>query len=192
MSKPKSKHPPLQILKQKLESNGFSASYLPAGSEADVAFDSLLIALDEESEETPLDAEAQYILQAFFVEDMMKAEAPDLPAEETPDFSMLQMMVELPVNWQELSTERQLEGLQLLNICSQKIPFGHFSQEGESLVYTYSFLADSQRIDGDLFLSALDMLSFFINRMPPVLSAFAAENLSLSQAIDRLDHEILD
>ena len=181
------KHPALQILQQKLEEQGFEASYIPAHSEEDLAFDSLLIVLDE----LPSEEEMRYGLQAFFVEDMMRAEDPELPDEENPDFATLQFLLELPVDWSELKGERLTEAYRLLSACSQKMPIGYFSLEGGELFYTYSLLAEDQRIPSKVLISAVDMMGFFVNRMTPVFEAFTAENLSLDVALERLDQRIL-
>ncbi len=186
------KHPPLQILQQKLEASDFSSNFLPANSEEDLFFDTLLISLDEADEDQDENDVAKYILQAFFVEDMMQAENPDLPSEEVPNFAMLQMMTELPFSWEQVAEERLAEGLQLLNICSQKMPFGHFSLDQDTLVYNYAFLSETQRVNSDILLSVLDMIGFFINRMAPVLEAFQADSLSLETAIEALDQQVLE
>lgn len=191
--KKNAKHPPLQILQQKLEASDFSSNYLPANSEEELYFDTLLISLDEAEDDQQDENEvAKYILQAFFVEDMMKAENPDLPSDEIPNFAMLQMMTELPFSWEKVAEERLADGLQLLNICSQKMPFGHFSLDQDTLVYNYAFLSETQRVNSDILLSVLDMIGFFINRMAPVLEGFQADNLSLEAAVDALDQQVLE
>lgn len=188
MAKGKSaKHPALQILQQKLEEQGFDASYIPAHSEEELAFDSLLVVLDDK----PSEDEMLYGLQAFFVEDMMRAEDPDLPEEENPDFATLQFLLELPVDWSDLAGERLTEAYRLLSACSQKMPLGYFSLEGGELFYTYSLLAEDQRIPSKVLISAVDMMSFFINRMTPVFEAFVDDQLSLEAALAQLDQRIL-
>lgn len=181
------KHPALQILQQKLEEQDFDANYIPAHAEEDLAFDSLLIVLDEE----PSEEDMRYGLQAFFVEDMMRAEDPHLPDEENPDFATLQFLLELPVDWSELQGERLIEAYRLLSACSQKMPIGYFSLESGELFYTYSLLSEEQRIPSKVLISAVDMISFFINRMTPVFEAFSDQNLSLESALAELDRRIL-
>lgn len=198
MSKKTNKqHPPLDILRQKLEDQGFQASYIAGGAEEDLGFDSLLIILDDEEnqEQEETDAESQeiaYALQAFFVEDMMRAEDPEMPDDETPDFATLQFMMELPVDWSELSPERQLEGYRLLSACSQKMPLGYFSCDEGELFYTCSILAEDQRVPSKVLVSAVDMMSFFLVRMSPVFASFADDKLSLEQALEMLDQRILE
>ncbi len=122
------KHPALHIVQQKLEDLGFDATFIPANADDELGFDSLLIILDDEPSEDDL----KYGLQAFFVEDMMAAESPDLPEDEQPDFSTLQFLLELPIDWSEFQGERLLEAYRLLAACSQKMPLGYFSlEEGE-------------------------------------------------------------
>lgn len=181
------RHPALQILQQKLEDQGFEASYIAANEDEEIGFDSLLVVLDDEPDEE----EMQFGLQAFFVEDMMRAEDPDLPDDENPDFSTLQFLLELPVDWSSLQGERLTEAYRLLATCSQKMPIGYFSLEGGELFYTYSLLAEDQRISSKVLISAVDMMSFFINRMTPVFEAFTADNLSLDAALAQLDQRIL-
>lgn len=188
-------HPPLDILRQKLEDQGFQASYIAGGAEEDLGFDSLLIILDDEdspAEENEEGQEIAYALQAFFVEDMMRAEDPEMPDDETPDFATLQFMMELPVDWSELSPERQLEGYRLLSACSQKMPLGYFSCDEGELFYTCSILAEDQRVPSKVLVSAVDMMSFFLVRMSPVFESFADDKLSLEQALDMLDQRILE
>ncbi len=182
-----SKHPALQILQQKLEDQDFDATFIPAHSEEELGFDSLLIILDEE----PGEDDMRYGLQAFFVEDMMRAEDPDLPDDENPDFSTLQFLLELPVDWSELSGERLTEAYRLLGACSQKIPIGYFSLEAGEVFYTTSILSEDQRVPTKVLISAVDMMSFFINRMTPVFEEFSAKNLSLDAALELLDQRIL-
>lgn len=181
------KHPSLQIMQQKLEDQGFEASYIPAHSEDELGFDSLLIVLDDE----PSEDEMRFGLQAFFVEDMMHAEDPELPEDEQPDFSTLQFLLELPVDWSGLEGERLTEGYRLLSACSQKMPLGYFSLEAGELFYTYSLLAEDQRISSKILSSAVDMMSFFINRMTPVFEDFVDDNLSLEAALEQLDERIM-
>jgi hypothetical protein len=188
MAKSKSaKHPALQILQQKLEDQDFDATYIPANAEEELAFDSLLIILDEE----PGEEDMRYGLQAFFVEDMMRAEDPDLPDEENPDFATLQFLLELPVDWSSFEGERLTEGYRLLGACSQKIPIGYFSLEGGEVFYTCSLLSEDQRVPTKVLISAVDMMGFFINRMTPIFEEFASENLTLETALERLDQRIL-
>lgn len=182
------KHPSLQILQQKLEDNGFDASFIPGNSEDDLGFDSLLILLDDETS----DQELQYGLQAFFVEDMMQAENPDLPEDEKPDFATLQFLLELPVDWSKLQNERLIDSYRLLASCSQKMPLGYFSQESGEVFYTYSLIAEDQRLSTKVLSSAIDMMNFFIQRMTPVFQEFATDNLSLEAALERLDQLILE
>ncbi|MGV3525613.1 MAG: hypothetical protein ACO1RX_15420 [Candidatus Sericytochromatia bacterium] len=188
-------HPPLDILRQKLEDQGFQASYIAGGAEEDLGFDSLLIILDDEehsAEDSKEGQEIAYALQAFFVEDMMRAEDPEMPDDETPDFATLQFMMELPVDWSELSPERQLEGYRLLSACSQKMPLGYFSCDEGELFFTCSILAEDQRVPSKVLVSAVDMMSFFLVRMSPVFESFADDKLSLEQALEMLDQRILE
>lgn len=182
------KHPPLQILKQKLHTEGYGSEFV-AGEEGD-GFDTLLIPLDEFEEGK--DTEAEYVLQAFFVEDMMHAEVEEIPEEELPDFAMLQLMAEMPFSWENVAKERYAEGMALLNICSQKIPFGQFNLDGETIVYTYSYPSETQKLNVSLITSMLDMMSFFINRMAPVFKQFSESDMDLEQAFDALEAHILE
>jgi hypothetical protein len=187
----KAQHPPLQILQQKLKTEEFEVSYIAAGEEEEVLFDSLLILLDEASEEETEDDNA-FAVQAFFVEDMMKADDPDMPADETPNFATLQLMMDLPVDWSNLSSDREAEALKLLNACSQKIPIGHFNLDEDVVYFTYALLAESQRIPGKVLFAALDLLGFFIPPMCAVLEEFVEEDLSLEEALETLDKYILE
>lgn len=182
----KNQHPPLKILQQKLQDQEFEVSYIAAGEE-EIHFDSLLILLDEAEEEE----ESLYALQAFFVEDMMKAEDPELPEDETPDFATLQLIMELPVNWEDLSEDRVETALRLLNACSQKIPIGQFNLEGDEVYYTYALLADSQRIPSKVLSAALDLIGFFIPPMCAVLQEFADQEMALEACLEQLDQYIL-
>lgn len=182
------KHPPLLILKQKLQSEGYGSEFVD-GAEGD-GFDTLLIPLDEFEEDG--DTEAEYILQAFFVEDMMRAEVDELPEDEVPNFAMLQLMAEMPFSWENVAKERYAEGMALLNICSQKIPFGQFNLDGETIVYTYSYPSESQKLNVALITSMLDMMSFFINRMAPVFKQFSLSDMDLEQAFDALEESVLE
>ncbi|MBF2055202.1 MAG: hypothetical protein IGS03_17260 [Candidatus Sericytochromatia bacterium] len=192
-SAPAAKHPPLQILAQKLEAQNYEASFIPQGEDDEVPFDNLVVILDE-LDEQPEDSanvlEPELLLQIFFVEDMMKAHEPDLPADETPDFSTLQFILELPTDWDELADERLEEGLLLLNAFSQRMPVGHFTLEEGALIYTYSLLAENQRINSTVILAALDLMRFFIAPMNAIFEAFASDNLSLEAALDQLDERI--
>jgi len=181
------KHPPLQILEQKLAANGYQTNFIPKGDDEDILFDNLLIILDEEESEEPA-----FLMQAFFVEDMMKAHDPELPAEETPNFATLQFILELPVEWPEMKIERSAEALLLLNACSQRIPIGHFTLDEHSLVYTYSLLADSQRLESKVILAALDLMSFFIPPMTTLFDDFMTQNLSFDSALEILDQRVLE
>lgn len=190
MAKPKkahAKHPPLLILKQKLQTEGYGSEFV-SGEEGD-GFDTLLIPLDEFEEGK--DSEAQYVLQAFFVEDMMRAEVEELPEDELPNFAMLQLMAEMPFSWENVAKERFAEGMALLNVCSQKIPFGQFNLDGETIVYTYSYPSEDQKLNVSLITSMLDMMSFFINRMAPVFEQFSLSDMDLEQAFDALEEHIL-
>lgn len=190
----KAQHPPLQILQQKLKNEEFEVSYIAAGEEEEVLFDSLLILLDEatETEEDDTDDDTAFAVQAFFVEDMMKADDPDMPADEIPNFATLQLMMDLPVDWSNLTSDREAEALKLLNACSQKIPIGHFNLDEDVVYFTYALLAESQRIPGKVLFAALDLLGFFIPPMCAVLEEFVEEDLSLEDAIETLDRYILE
>lgn len=190
---PAAKHPPLQILAQKLEAQNFEASFIPQGEDDEVPFDNLVVILDElpESPEAgESELEPEFLLQIFFVEDMMKAHEPDLPAEETPDFSTLQFILELPTDWDELPEARLEQGLLLLNAFSQRMPVGHFTLDEGALIYTYSLLAENQRVNSTVILAALDLMRFFIAPMNAIFEAFLSENLSLEAALDQLDERI--
>lgn len=187
----KTQHPPLQMLQQKLKNEEFEVSYIAAGEEEEVLFDSLLIVLDEATEEET-EEETLYAVQAFFVEDMMKADDPDIPASEVPDFATLQLMMDLPVDWTNLSSDRLEDALKLLNACSQKIPIGHFNLDEDVVYFTYALLADSQRIPGKVIFAALDLLGFFIPPMCSVLEEFVEEDITLEAALETLDRYILE
>ncbi len=179
------KHPPLQILKQKLHTEGYGSQFI-SGAE-DEGFDYLLIPLDE-FEEEEAEAEVQFVLQAFFVEDMMLAETPDLPEEEIPEFAMLQLISEMPFSWESVAQNRYAEGMAILNIFSQKLPFGHFYLDEDTVIYTYAFPSETQKLPVALVTSMLDMISFFVNRMAPVMEAFANNaDMSWEDALDALD-----
>lgn len=192
-SPPAAKHPPLQILAQKLEAQNYEASFIPQGEDDEVPFDNLVVILDDLDDneaESAAALEPELLLQIFFVEDMMKAHEPDLPAEETPDFSTLQFILELPTDWDELPDERLKEGLLLLNAFSQRMPVGHFTLDEGALIYTYSLLAENQRINSTVILAALDLMRFFIAPMNAIFEAFVSENLNLEAALDQLDERI--
>ena len=122
----------------------------------------------------------------------MRAEVEELPEEELPGFAMLQLMAEMPFSWENVAKERYAEGMALLNICSQKIPFGQFNLDGETIVYTYSYPSETQKLNVALITSMLDMMSFFINRMAPVFKQFSESDMDLEQAFDALEAHILE
>ena len=178
------KYPPLQILKQKLHTEGYASEYV-AGADSD-GFDHLFIPLDE-FEEGEEDVEVHYVLQAFFVEDMLIAETPDLKPEEIPQFATLQLISEMPVSWEGVAQERFADGMALLNVFSQKLPFGQLHLDGDMIVYTYAYPSETQKLPVSVIASMLDMISFFINRMGPVLETFVSSNMNWEQGLNALD-----
>lgn len=188
---PAAKHPALQILGQKLEAQNYEVSFIPQGEDEEIPFDNLIVILDDNEAEDEESLEPQFLLQLFFVEDMMKAHEPDLPAEEIPDFSTLQFMLELPTDWDELPEDRLQDGLLLVNAFSQRMPVGHFTLDEGALIYTYSLLAENQRVNSTVILAALDLIHFFIPPMNTIFEAFLSEKLDLETALNQLDERIL-
>ena len=180
-----SKHPPLSIMRQQLEQQGYQAEFLAANSEEGLPFDSLLIELEEGADDS------QYILQTFFMEDMMQADEPELAADEIPDFATLQFMLELPFTWEKLSSEDLLVVYEFLNQASEHIPVGHFRIEDQSIFYTYSLIAETQRVPTTVISATLSLVNFFVPAMDASLQGLIAGRFDLQGALAELERRAL-
>lgn len=182
-SKHPKKHPALKIAQKLLENEGYQSEFIAAHSEEELDFDSLLITLDDSEE---------YVLQAFFMEDMMKAQDPDIPPEETPDFATLQFMLELPFTWEKLDDANMLVVYRVLNDATEHLPIGQFRIEEESIFYQYSLLSETQKVSKTVLTAAVSLMGFFIPTMDAVLQGVISGRLDYHEALQELERRALE
>lgn len=173
---------PLTQLNEILTACGYPCQHMPMKQEQ--PFEQLLVALD--AEDTP-NEEFQYVMQVFFLEDVLKVTNPEAYGPESIQGpACLQMVLEFPIYYDGLSPERRAEALGLLMNLSKAMPIGAWGVQGEKhQVYVrYALMGSDQNMDGRVVKESLDMLAFFVRTMAPALSAFIDDNLSWEQALE--------
>jgi hypothetical protein len=173
---------PLTQLHEILTACGYPCQHMPPKQEQ--PFEQLLVALD--AEDTP-NEEFQYVMQVFFLEDVLKVTNPEAYGSESIQGpACLQMVLELPVYYEHLGHERRAEALGLLMNLSKAMPIGAWGIQGEKhqVYLRYALVGTDQNLDGRAVKESLDMLSFFVRTMAPALQAFIDQNLSWEQALE--------
>ncbi len=179
MTETKVRQSPLHTLSEILSLLGFAVQFLPADTQNKL--DQLFIGLDQDAQE----GRHSYILQLFFMEDILKAMQPDLEVEEAPR-SSLQMVLKLPVAFQSLKENQELEGLRLIILLNKLLPVGNFGLEGENneVYFRYVLMGDSQNFNGRLIIEVIEQIRFFIQRMAPLFEACVQSEKTALQVLD--------
>jgi len=173
---------PLFQLHEILATCGYPCQHMPMKPEQ--PFEQLLVALD--GEESPSD-EYQHVMQVFFLEDVLKVTHPEAYSSESiKGPACLQMVLEFPIYYAGLDSDRRAEALGLLMNLSKAMPIGAWGVQGEQqqIYLRYALMGTSQNLDGYVVKESLDMLAFFVRTMAPALAAFVSQNLTWQQALE--------
>jgi hypothetical protein len=158
---------PLYHLHEILSLLSYGVHFMPANPETEL--DQLFISLDSDPQTEP----PRFVLQLFFMEDILKRRHPELdPGKNTS--SSLQMLLKLPLAFGSLNENQELEGLRLLILLNKMLPVGNWGLEGENkdVYYRYALMGDSQNFNGRLIIEIIELIAFFIQDMAPLLEAF--------------------
>lgn len=157
---------PLARLNEILSMLNYVSQHLPIDPKT--PFEQVLVALDENLAE---DAEAHYVMQLFFTEDVMRATG--LTDENLDNSATLQFMIELPVDCSHLSPERQLETFAALNLFTQSMPLGNLGLNNDKRVYfRYGMVGDDQNMNATRVAELIGMFGFFLTHFGSLLQNF--------------------
>lgn len=169
---------PLARLNEILFMLGYVTQHLPIDPKT--PFEQVLVALDED---LPDDAEAHYVMQLFFTEDVMRASG--LGDENVGNAATLQFMIELPVDCSTLSPERQLETFSALNLFTQIMPLGNLGINNEKKVYfRFGMVGDDQNMNATRIAELIGMFSFFLTQFGSLLQSFVTSDKNVATLME--------
>jgi hypothetical protein len=163
---------------------GFQTHLQPLNSEQ--LIEQLIVGLDQE----PMGEQFKYRLQLCLLEDLLKARNSDTTQLE-PSILTLQFTLQLPVQFQDLQEQHELEALRLMLWFNKVLPVGNFGIEGEakSVYFRYALMGNKESFTGHLIFEAVERIAFFINGLAPHFEAFVQSNKTAIQYLN--DSEIL-
>ncbi|MEZ0374194.1 MAG: hypothetical protein ACAI44_34200 [Candidatus Sericytochromatia bacterium] len=171
---------PLARLQEVLFMLDYVSQHLPVGSET--PFEQVLVALDQD---LPENAEAQYVMQLFFAEDVMRASGLPEMQEGLDHTATLQFMLEFPVDCSRLTPERQLATFSALNLFTQVMPLGNLGiNQDKKIFFRYGMMGESQNMNASLVAELIGMFGFFLSQFGPLLQNFVTSDKSVEALME--------
>lgn len=157
-------------------------SYL-SPKDAEVPFEYLLVALDEEPGSPP-----QNLLKLVFVEDILNTPGGQGEVIEHPErlgrFATLQLYLEQPL---KLPTARLLDTYRLISAMSSLIPNGALvlneSEKNSLVYYSHTLMTRPDALDLGAVIDLIEQSRFFLNRFLPKIHEFTGSAKSLKQIL---------
>ena len=172
---------PLTLLKEPLEDLEYSVVHESVNSENLV--EKLFISLEIEGQP----AKRQFIIELFFVNDVLEAFAG--PTEEDDDGDetiMAQFNLVLPVS---IPTQSYGDIMRVINLINRLTPLGAFglSEDDGAIYLRYSLAAESREIPEALLLQVVSAFEYLSLEYTPIFEAMVEGTSSAQEFIDSFE-----
>ncbi len=142
--------------------------------DAEIPFDYLLVALDEDLKQPP-----KHLLKLLFIEEVINTPGEQGEVIEQPErvgrFSQLQFYLEMPI---KVPAAKLLDTYRLVSAFSSLIPNGALvlneAEKNTVVYYSHTLMSRPETVDIGMVVEIIDQTRFFLTRFLPQLFTFVS------------------